>query len=239
MRHFSGPLASVPSSHDRVGNFQFDSLGAKCLLWNKYCCIQYHANLAYVNVGGGREVVIIVAVTILYSERWHDLVDRAIMHIAFCPNEHPTTILKSRSSVRGANTDMDNYKRHRHASPSLSASVQGGLINAYRTAEEIILEMHKDNRQHHLEVFLPWLFQGLSKNKNGRYDELHSKWWEYSQQTLYPMWRPTGLAVVVVGNPSRPVDGVNTIGMLLTSTKANTDAGYPGISAEDEGRDPD
>eukprot|EP01018_Ginkgo_biloba_P039624 Gb_12872 [translate_table: standard] len=37
----------------------------------------------------------------------------------------------------------------------------------------------------------------------------------------------------------RPVDGIHTIGMLLTSTKANTVAGYPSVSTEDEGRDPD
>eukprot|EP01018_Ginkgo_biloba_P000986 Gb_03692 [translate_table: standard] len=47
------------------------------------------------------------------------------------------------------------------------------------------------------------------------------------------------LAVVTVGNPDRPVDGVNTIGMLLTSAKADTAASYPGILAEDKGRDPD
>eukprot|EP01018_Ginkgo_biloba_P029534 Gb_22651 [translate_table: standard] len=35
------------------------------------------------------------------------------------------------------------------------------------------------------------------------------------------------------------VDGVNTIGMLLTSAKADTKVGYPGVSAKDEGRDPD
>ena len=53
------------------------------------------------------------------------------------------------------------------------------------------------------------------------------------------MWRPTELAVVAAGNPDRPIDGVNTIGMFLTSSKANTAAGDPGVLAEDEGRDPD
>eukprot|EP01018_Ginkgo_biloba_P030640 Gb_21542 [translate_table: standard] len=37
------------------------------------------------------------------------------------------------------------------------------------------------------------------------------------------------LAVVAASNPNRPVDGVNTIGMLLTSAKADTEAGYPGV----------
>eukprot|EP01018_Ginkgo_biloba_P000443 Gb_36921 [translate_table: standard] len=46
------------------------------------------------------------------------------------------------------------------------------------------------------------------------------------------------LVVVVAGNPDRPVDGINTIGMLLTSTKADTEAGNLGIPTEDEGRDP-
>eukprot|EP01018_Ginkgo_biloba_P028991 Gb_14752 [translate_table: standard] len=53
------------------------------------------------------------------------------------------------------------------------------------------------------------------------------------------MLRPTKLAVVVAGNPVGLVDGVNTIGMLLTSSTVNIDAGYLGIPAEDEGRDPD
>eukprot|EP01018_Ginkgo_biloba_P028650 Gb_13398 [translate_table: standard] len=61
----------------------------------------------------------------------------------------------------------------------------------------------------------------------------------FSQQTLYLVWRPTELAAVAAGNPDKPVDGVNTIGMLLTSAMANIEAGYPGIPAEDEGRDPD
>eukprot|EP01018_Ginkgo_biloba_P009994 Gb_08505 [translate_table: standard] len=68
---------------------------------------------------------------------------------------------------------------------------------------------------------------------------LGTKWRKSSQQTLYPVRRPTGLAVATADNPGRPVDGVNTIGMLLTSTKADTEAGYPGIPTEDEGRDPD
>eukprot|EP01018_Ginkgo_biloba_P012210 Gb_34872 [translate_table: standard] len=46
------------------------------------------------------------------------------------------------------------------------------------------------------------------------------------------------LVVVAAGNPSRLIDGINTIGMLLTSAKVNTEAGYPGVSIEDEGRDP-
>eukprot|EP01018_Ginkgo_biloba_P033614 Gb_00747 [translate_table: standard] len=58
-------------------------------------------------------------------------------------------------------------------------------------------------------------------------------------QTLYPVLRPTELATVAAGNPNRPVDGVNTIGILLTSAKVNTAAGYPSVSTEDEGRDPD
>eukprot|EP01018_Ginkgo_biloba_P015949 Gb_02209 [translate_table: standard] len=74
---------------------------------------------------------------------------------------------------------------------------------------------------------------------NIRCDGLHGKWWIFSQQTLYPVWRPTELAAVAAGNPDRPVDGVNTIGMLLTSVKANTAAGYLGILAKDEGRDLD
>eukprot|EP01018_Ginkgo_biloba_P037370 Gb_30036 [translate_table: standard] len=53
------------------------------------------------------------------------------------------------------------------------------------------------------------------------------------------MWRPIELAVVVAGNLDRPVDDVNTIGMILTLAKADTKAGYPSILAEDEGRDPD
>eukprot|EP01018_Ginkgo_biloba_P001083 Gb_18585 [translate_table: standard] len=53
------------------------------------------------------------------------------------------------------------------------------------------------------------------------------------------LWRPTELATVVAGNPDRPVDGVNTIGILLTLSKTNTVAGYPGVSVEDEGRNPD
>eukprot|EP01018_Ginkgo_biloba_P025137 Gb_21704 [translate_table: standard] len=60
--------------------------------------------------------------------------------------------------------------------------------------------------------------------------------------TLAPFWAKVflqGLTTVAAGNPDRPVDGVNTIGMLLTSAKANTAAGYPGVSTEDEGRDPD
>eukprot|EP01018_Ginkgo_biloba_P035780 Gb_37475 [translate_table: standard] len=59
------------------------------------------------------------------------------------------------------------------------------------------------------------------------------------KQTLYPVWRPTELAVVAAGNPDRPVDGVSTIGMFLTSAKVNTAIGYPSVSIEDEGRDPD
>eukprot|EP01018_Ginkgo_biloba_P033070 Gb_05463 [translate_table: standard] len=55
------------------------------------------------------------------------------------------------------------------------------------------------------------------------------------------------LAAVAAGNPDRPIDGVNTIGMFLTSPKANTAAGDPGVLEEgdpgvleeDEGRDPD
>eukprot|EP01018_Ginkgo_biloba_P019049 Gb_20279 [translate_table: standard] len=60
-----------------------------------------------------------------------------------------------------------------------------------------------------------------------------------AKQTLYPVWRPTELAAVAAGNPDRLVDGVSTIGMLLTLVKADTAASYPGILAEDEGRDPD
>eukprot|EP01018_Ginkgo_biloba_P001617 Gb_04392 [translate_table: standard] len=47
------------------------------------------------------------------------------------------------------------------------------------------------------------------------------------------------LVVVVAGNPDRPIDGITTIEMLLTLVKANTAAGYPGVSTADEGRDPD
>eukprot|EP01018_Ginkgo_biloba_P016178 Gb_10218 [translate_table: standard] len=79
----------------------------------------------------------------------------------------------------------------------------------------------------------------LHKIKNGRYDGLHGGWWIFSQQTLYPVLQPTGLVADAAGNPSRPVDGINTIGMLLTLAKANTTTGYPGVSTEDEGRDPD
>eukprot|EP01018_Ginkgo_biloba_P035031 Gb_27260 [translate_table: standard] len=39
--------------------------------------------------------------------------------------------------------------------------------------------------------------------------------------------------------PDRPVDDVSTIGMFLTSVKANTMVGYLGVSAKDESRDPD
>eukprot|EP01018_Ginkgo_biloba_P015073 Gb_04526 [translate_table: standard] len=59
-----------------------------------------------------------------------------------------------------------------------------------------------------------------------------------TNQTLYPVWRPIELATIVAGNPDRSVDGVNTIGMFLTSAKANTVAGYLGVSTEDESRDP-
>eukprot|EP01018_Ginkgo_biloba_P018065 Gb_05628 [translate_table: standard] len=48
-----------------------------------------------------------------------------------------------------------------------------------------------------------------------------------------------GLVAATAGNPSRLVDGVNTIGMLLTLAKVDTEASYPGISTEDEDRDPD
>eukprot|EP01018_Ginkgo_biloba_P025194 Gb_00620 [translate_table: standard] len=51
--------------------------------------------------------------------------------------------------------------------------------------------------------------------------------------------RPIGLAVVATRNPGRPVDGINTIGMLLTSMKVDIEAGYQGFLAEDEGRDLD
>eukprot|EP01018_Ginkgo_biloba_P013617 Gb_08398 [translate_table: standard] len=47
------------------------------------------------------------------------------------------------------------------------------------------------------------------------------------------------LAIIADGNPDRLVDGVNTIGMLLTSTKVNTTTSYLSGLAEDEGRDPD
>eukprot|EP01018_Ginkgo_biloba_P039868 Gb_34709 [translate_table: standard] len=43
---------------------------------------------------------------------------------------------------------------------------------------------------------------------------------------------------VTDGNPDRLVDGVNTIGILLTSSKADTEDGYLSILTEDEGRDP-
>eukprot|EP01018_Ginkgo_biloba_P026468 Gb_08067 [translate_table: standard] len=66
-----------------------------------------------------------------------------------------------------------------------------------------------------------------------------AKWRESSQQTLYSVWRPTKLVAVAAGNPDRPVDGVNTIGMLLNLAKANTEAGYPGVSTKDEGKDLD
>eukprot|EP01018_Ginkgo_biloba_P020936 Gb_17245 [translate_table: standard] len=65
------------------------------------------------------------------------------------------------------------------------------------------------------------------------------QWWLFSQQTLYPVLQPIGLAVVAASNPDRPVDSVNTIRMLLTSAKANTAAGYQSVSVEDEGRDRD
>eukprot|EP01018_Ginkgo_biloba_P024450 Gb_34909 [translate_table: standard] len=42
------------------------------------------------------------------------------------------------------------------------------------------------------------------------------------------------LAATAAGDPGRPVDGVNTIGMLLTSAKADTEAGYPSIPTEVE-----
>eukprot|EP01018_Ginkgo_biloba_P002534 Gb_02394 [translate_table: standard] len=72
-----------------------------------------------------------------------------------------------------------------------------------------------------------------------RCDGLNGEWWIFSLQTLYPLWRPIELAAVAAGNPDRPVDGINTIRMLLTSAKANTAASYPSVSTEDEGRDPD
>eukprot|EP01018_Ginkgo_biloba_P004716 Gb_18875 [translate_table: standard] len=59
-----------------------------------------------------------------------------------------------------------------------------------------------------------------------------------AKQILYPMWRPTELAAVAAGNPNRLVDDVNTIGMLMTSMTADTEAGYPGVPVEDECRDP-
>eukprot|EP01018_Ginkgo_biloba_P014450 Gb_35080 [translate_table: standard] len=77
---------------------------------------------------------------------------------------------------------------------------------------------------------MPW-FNSITR--------LHDKWRGYSQQTLYSVWRPTKLAAVASGNLDRPIDGVNTIGMILTSAKANTADGYPGVLAKDEGRDPD
>eukprot|EP01018_Ginkgo_biloba_P039466 Gb_17387 [translate_table: standard] len=58
-------------------------------------------------------------------------------------------------------------------------------------------------------------------------------------KTLYLMWRPTGLAAAAAGNPGRLTDGVKTIGMLLTSVKADTEASYPSIPTEAEGRDLD
>eukprot|EP01018_Ginkgo_biloba_P023864 Gb_15779 [translate_table: standard] len=61
----------------------------------------------------------------------------------------------------------------------------------------------------------------------------------WTEQTLYLVWWPTRLATTAAGNPGRLVDGVNTIEMLLTLVKANTEAGYPSVSTEDEGRDPD
>eukprot|EP01018_Ginkgo_biloba_P007170 Gb_18299 [translate_table: standard] len=111
-----------------------------------------------------------------------------------------------------------------------------------KTIEEIILEMHKNHRQHHLGVFLPWLLQGLrfffkaSNNHliittTGKSDHSPTKF-QSSKECL------DGLAAVADGNPDRPVDGVNTIGILLTSAKANTVTSYPAVSAEDEGRDP-
>eukprot|EP01018_Ginkgo_biloba_P038528 Gb_23287 [translate_table: standard] len=50
---------------------------------------------------------------------------------------------------------------------------------------------------------------------------------ESSQQTLYLVWRPTGLAAIATGNPGKPVDSVYTIGVFLTSAKADTEVGYP------------
>eukprot|EP01018_Ginkgo_biloba_P030210 Gb_37851 [translate_table: standard] len=48
-----------------------------------------------------------------------------------------------------------------------------------------------------------------------------------------------GLVTPANGNPGRLVDGIYTIGMLLTSAMVDIKAGYPGIPTEDEGRDPD
>eukprot|EP01018_Ginkgo_biloba_P002321 Gb_29669 [translate_table: standard] len=41
------------------------------------------------------------------------------------------------------------------------------------------------------------------------------------------LWRPTGLVAAAAGNPGRLVDGINTIGMLLTSLKADTEGTLP------------
>eukprot|EP01018_Ginkgo_biloba_P000380 Gb_01540 [translate_table: standard] len=75
----------------------------------------------------------------------------------------------------------------------------------------------------------------LHKIKNGRCNGLHNRWWLFSQQILYLVWRPAELAVAAAGNLGRPVDGVNTIGMLLTSVKVYTKARYPSVSTKDEG----
>eukprot|EP01018_Ginkgo_biloba_P005225 Gb_22063 [translate_table: standard] len=47
------------------------------------------------------------------------------------------------------------------------------------------------------------------------------------------------MAIVATGNPDRPVDGINTIVMLLTSVTTDTEVGCQGVLAEDEARDPD
>eukprot|EP01018_Ginkgo_biloba_P000952 Gb_23299 [translate_table: standard] len=104
---------------------------------------------------------------------------------------------------------------HRHNFLSCQMASDGGTGRRHVVCQKITVDLHKSSGD---EIYHCHVAEPLLGSENSHVEEL---------------------AIVATGNPDIPIDGVNTIGMLLTSAKANIDAGYLGILTEDEGRDPD